>query len=184
MQPYSQNCNQFTVRSETAHDILAIRALNIEVFNGEKEANLVDRLRREKRFDPDMSLIAEDEHGQIVGHVLLSHIECITDSGPVKTGAIAPGAVKKDYRGLVLGRQLMLGILHQAKRHDFELLLLLARPKVYGRIGFSAKLAQKIESVYSGVGESFMALELKKGCIENSLFARASYPDAFAECDS
>lgn len=96
-----------------------------------------------------MSLLAEHLNGEIIGHVLLSEIECCTDAGSVKTGAIAPGAIKRKYRSLTVAKRLIGAVVDRARQHEFELPLLVARPRVYGRVGFSADLAQRIQSPYS-----------------------------------
>jgi putative acetyltransferase len=176
--------SDFHIRGETDDDLPAIRQLNINAFKQNNEADLIDRLRRENRFTHDMSIVAQHPEGQIIGHVLLSEIECHTDAGRVKTGAIAPGAIDLRYRSLKLAKALMDGLLHQARRYQFDLLLMVARPKVYRRVGFSAELAQKIQSPYSSAGSAFMALELRHGCIRNAAFAKAAYPRAFAKCDN
>ncbi|MBI1326283.1 MAG: GNAT family N-acetyltransferase [Alphaproteobacteria bacterium] len=173
----------FVIRTETAEDIAKIRQLNKDVFGQENEARLVDQLRDGGHFIPQMSLVAVSAQGEVTGHILLSEITGLTDKGPVKTGAIAPGAVAKQHRSLKLAKGLADCLLEQARLLEFELIMLLARPRVYNRLGFSAELARKIESVYSDAGDAFQALELKQGVISETAWARVTYTAPFVECD-
>jgi putative acetyltransferase len=56
--------------------------------------------------------------------------------------------------------------------------IVLGHPGYYPRFGFSAELAQKLESSYSGAGLAWMALELVPGTLDG-VRGKVRYPAAF-----
>jgi putative acetyltransferase len=162
------------VRPEQEEDRIAIDELHRLVFGGNVEAELVDRLRRERRVELSLVTIIG---GQIVGHILFSDLEAEIDGRSVKALALAPMAVVPVRQRQGIGTRLMRESLARLKRGQYEAVMVLGHETYYPRFGFSAELARKLASPFEG--DAFMAMELKPGALEGEQ-GSVVYPPAFA----
>ena len=94
------------VRAEVEGDFNAIDVVNLSAFEGEAEAQLVSELRGSEGFIPDLSLVAE-LNGRIVGHIVLSRVKLVSESGEREVLALGPMSVvpSQSHRGI--GTELM-----------------------------------------------------------------------------
>ena len=67
-----------TIRAEAPEDGQAIAEVTARAFGKEREARMVDAIRRSDGYVPELSLVAELE-GRIVGHVMLSYVSLASD---------------------------------------------------------------------------------------------------------
>ena len=146
------------IRPELEEDRAPIRELNRLVFGSDSEADLVDRLRRERRVELSLVCIIG---GQIVGHVLFSDLDAEIDGRSLKALALAPMAVVPMRQMQGIGTRLMRESLARLERGEFEAIVVLGHETYYPRFGFSAELARKLDSPFKT--DSFMALALKPG---------------------
>lgn len=154
------------IRPETPNDHDAIYAVNKRAFDErDAEPGLVDALRKTDRFIPELSLVAE-ENGQVVGHILFTHIHIETDSGPVPALSLAPMAVMPGYQNRGIGSALVRQGVEEAKRLGHAIVIVLGHVLFYPRFGFSAALAKDLECPYGDCGEAWMALELLPGALQ------------------
>lgn len=65
-----------TIRTESEKDINGIREVNERAFGRPSETELVDLLRADSAWIPDLSLVAELD-GRIVGHCLFSRTSIV-----------------------------------------------------------------------------------------------------------
>lgn len=140
------------VRSERTADREVIDRVVARAFGREDEARLVDRLRADG--DVMLSLVAEDDHGGVVGHVLLSRL-----SAPFRALALAPVSVSPERQNAGVGSALVRQALAEAAAAGWEAVFVLGEPAYYGRFGFTALLAAGFESPFAG--EHFMAIALR-----------------------
>jgi putative acetyltransferase len=159
------------IRPETTADLDAIRHVNRLAFGQDAEAQLVDALRDGGYVRA--SLVAE-KGGQIVGHVLFSHLPIVTEVRAVPALALAPLAVLPELQHQGIGSSLVRRGLDVCKEQGHRIVIVLGHPHFYRRFGFSSKLAVQLESPYSG-RESFMAVELVLGALDG-LMGRVQYP--------
>ena len=71
------NGDIITIRPETGNDFGEISEVVRLAFRDMPESDhtehlLVTRLRQSEAYVPDLSLVAEDSNGKIVGHIMLS----------------------------------------------------------------------------------------------------------------
>ena len=130
------------IRLEAPGDEPGVRHVNLAVFTGPEEADIVDRIRREA---PEgwHSLIAlgaagTPADGIVVGHLLLSPCPVEDDDGGVGATvlAIGPVAVLPELQSRGIGSALMSAAMSLAIARAVPALVLLGYPAYYGRFGF------------------------------------------------
>lgn len=161
------------IRPEMPADVEPIARVITAAFGQEDEAVLVARLRKEGHAR--LSLVAEFE-GRIVGHLLFSHLPIVTPQGTVSALALAPLAVVPELQSQGIGTALTRAGLDACRRAGHAIVIVLGHKHYYPRFGFSAELAQPLESPFAG--DSFMALELVPGAL-CGVRGRVEYPPAF-----
>lgn len=72
------------IRPERPGDEPAIRAVNDSAFEGPVQGRIVDEIRGTDRWIDGGSLVAEEEGGRIVGHLLLSEGDLVSGDGSVR----------------------------------------------------------------------------------------------------
>jgi putative acetyltransferase len=162
------------IRPERAADQEAIRQVNSLAFGQDAEARLVDALRA-GGFDR-VSLVAEKD-GQVVGHIMFSALQITTQHGTITALALAPLAVLPAYQHQGIGSSLVERGLELCRELGHRIVVVLGHPDFYPRFGFSSKLAERLESPYSG-GSSFMAAELVPGAL-GGVVGKVVYPPPF-----
>ena len=127
----------FRIRPESARDHEAIRAVNDAAFGGPAEGRLVDELRAEGLAR--ISLVAEDEQGRVIGHLLFSAIAIQTAEGSLDALSLAPMAVHPDRQRQGVGTALMRHGLDACQQAGHARVIVLGHPEFYHRFGFSAE---------------------------------------------
>ena len=162
------------IRPETEADHAAIREVNRLAFGGEEEARLVDALRAGGHAR--VFLVAEVD-GLIVGHVMFSTLPIVTPEGTIEALALAPLAVVPSHQRQGIGSMLAEEGLRACRDAGHRVVVVLGHPEFYPRFGFSAKLAERLRSPFSG--PAFMAVELVPGALDG-VGGEVGYPPPFA----
>lgn len=146
------------VRGEGAGDRWAVRAVNEAAFGGCDEADLVLRLHDEA--DALFGLVAEVE-GLLVGHVLFSRLPIEVGDRIVAAAALAPLAVLPGRQGQGIGSALVWQGLDRCRERRVSAVVVLGNPAYYGRFGFHAETAARLQTPWPG--PNLMAIELIPG---------------------
>jgi predicted N-acetyltransferase YhbS len=162
-----------TVREETPEDQEAIREVNRQAFGREDEARLVDALR--DGGYARLSLVAE-KVGRVVGHVLFSDLPIVMQAGTLHALALAPVAVLPDRQRQGIGSRLIQEGLRACAKAGHRAVVVLGHADYYPRFGFSAGMAERLKSPFSG--PAFMAMELTPGALEG-VTGKVRYPPPF-----
>ena len=162
-----------SIRPEAAGDLAAIGEVHRLAFGREDEGRLVDALRADGLAR--VSLVAE-EAGRVVGHVLFSALPIVTPGGTVEALALAPLAVVPSRQSRRIGSALVQEGLRACRDRGHRVVIVLGHPGFYPRFGFSAELAGRLTSPFSG--PAFMALELAPGALEG-VRGEVRYPPPF-----
>ena len=152
----------------------AVAALHRAAFGGPYEADLVERLRRDDLVAA--SLVALEDGGVVIGHVLFSDLPVEVDGAPVRAVSLAPMTVRLDRQGCGIGTRLVAEGLPILRERGRTAVVVLGHVRYYPRFGFSAELARKLASPFPG--EAFMALELVPGALAGRA-GSVRYPAAF-----
>ena len=123
------------IRPEQPADFDAIRAVVAAAFKSDVEAKLVDDIRADTCYRPELALVAEEDDG-IVGHVMVNH--CSLRDGHVvhSVGMLSPLAVRPDRQKDGIGSALVREVCARADAAGDPVVILEGSPAYYSRFGF------------------------------------------------
>ncbi|GIG71450.1 GNAT family N-acetyltransferase [Phytomonospora endophytica] len=120
------------IRRETPEDHRTVHAVHVEAFGRDLEADLLDRLRGDESWIPELSLVAADgDH--VVGHVVCTKA---TVGGAHTVLGLGPIAVDPSRQGARVGSLLVHTAVATADVLGYPLIVLLGDPAFYRRFGF------------------------------------------------
>jgi putative acetyltransferase len=125
------------IRREVPEDVGVIHSVTASAFarpgeDGPVEAPLVDWLRASPAWIPELSLVAVDSSGDVVGHVVCTR--ATVGSAPVL--ALGPLSVRPDWQRRGVGKALMHAVLGAGDALGEPLVALLGSTTYYPRFGF------------------------------------------------
>lgn len=161
------------IRAETPDDHAAIARVNDAAFGGADESALIARLRDQGLVAHSLVATRDD---RVIGHILMSALPTIVDGRDIRALALAPVAVTPGDQRRGVGAALIRAAIAAARADNWQAIIVLGHPAYYPRFGFSAALAAKLQSPFSG--PAFMALELQNGALAGSR-GQVKYPAAF-----
>lgn len=166
------------IRPETNSDTEVISQINDAAFEQTNEGQLIVQLRKTDAFIPQLSLLAQTEQGEVVGHILFSKI-IVQDGAVVHPSlALAPMSVLPHFQNKGIGSQLVRTGLERAKALGYGSVIVLGHPNYYPRFGFQVASTWSITAPFNVPDEVFMALELVAGGL-NGVKGTVVYPAAF-----
>ncbi|MEL6222347.1 MAG: N-acetyltransferase [Cyanobacteria bacterium J06627_8] len=163
------------VRPEQLEDYEAIAHLYTEAFDGNDEAELVERIRSSDRYCPSLTLVAEWD-GIVVGHLMLSHADLI-GTEVFKILILAPMAVTPEMQNRAIGSTLMRRAVAIADDQGEPLINVLGHPNFYPRFGFKKASLYGIEPPFAFPDEAFMVLRLNS--YQSHIRGKLQYPPTF-----
>ncbi len=166
-----------SIRQEGPADQQPIRLLNVAAFGGLDEARIVDEIRGTADWLDGGSLVAVDESGALVGHVLLSRGRLMGDGAEWAIGMIGPVAVAPESQRRGVGSALVRAAIERAEELGLPVLCLLGHVDYYPRFGFRPARSIGIEPPRPWSDESWLALALSTWVPE--MRGLASYPEPF-----
>ncbi len=169
------------VRPESSTDVAAIRSLNDAAFDGPVEGRIVDEIRGTDRWIDGGSLVAVDDAGSIVGHLLLSEGDLIGSDGRVvrRIWMVGPVAVDPSVQRRGIGSALMRAAIALATERGEPVLCLLGHADYYPRFGFEPARTLGIEAPRPWADANWLALRLPAW--QPSIRGTARFPPAFPE---
>jgi putative acetyltransferase len=169
------------IRTETAADVEAIRAVNDAAFGGDVESRLVAAIRASEHFIPELSLVAEVD-GVVVGHVLLSHVFLRGDPDRMIL-SLAPICVHPDHQNRNIGGKLIAAAFEAARRLGEDIIVLEGHPDYYPRFGFEPAVPAGIDKPNPRVpDEAFMVMFLAESA--RGTKGKLDYPQAFHDLNA
>lgn len=132
------------IRREAPGDAGAIRSVTAAAFArpGEgvpAEAPLVDQLRADPAWIPELSLVALGPDGDVIGHVLCTRATVTRTAGtdgPAPVLGLGPLSVRPDWQRRGVGKALVHAVLGAADALGEPLVVLLGSTGYYPRFGF------------------------------------------------
>ncbi|HIH74470.1 MAG TPA: N-acetyltransferase [Methanosarcina sp.] len=168
------------VRSENPSDYPAITEVNNLAFGQPAEGKLVENLRKNPKFVPELSLVAEVD-GKIVGYILFFPVKIKSGTGEEKeTISLAPLAVRPEFQKQGIGSELIKEGLKACLQLGYDSVIVLGHPEYYPNFGFEPTEKWGIKDPFGAPTEAFMALELKEGALEGT-GGVVEYPEEFLD---
>ena len=100
------------------------------------EHNYLNELRKKESFIPELSLVAENGDGALIGQVVLYKTIIATPQGELTELLLSPICVHPDYFRRGIARAMVEESLRIAGKMGFKAVFLCGDPKIYGKLGF------------------------------------------------
>ena len=125
------------IRSETPQDYAVIADINTRAFAEQSGVGVIPSLSRHRNlFDPDLSLVAEDDQGNVVGHALFSPVNIRLMGESLRVVALGPIAVDPPAQRTGVGGALIERGHELARAKGYSFCFLLGHPSYYPRLGY------------------------------------------------
>ena len=156
--------------------------MNDLAFGKPAEGKLVEKLRKNPKFIPELSLVAEID-GKIVGHILFYPVVIKSGAGDeeyeeYKIISLAPLSVRPEFRKQGIGGRLIKEGLEACRKLGYGSVIVLGHPEYYPKFGFEPASKWGIKDPFGAPEKAFMALELKEGTLEG-VSGVVEYPEEF-----
>ncbi|MCG7337999.1 N-acetyltransferase [Staphylococcus sp. ACRSN] len=148
------------------------------VESNHDEQELVVRLRESPEYNYELEVVAKNENGDVVGHIMLSEIKIVNDTKSYTALALAPLSVVPEYRKKGLGKALIQAVEERVKALDYTTIIVLGDPNYYSRFGYEEAKAYDIISPFNVPSEYFMVKFLWDQLIDRPN-GTVVYSDAF-----
>ncbi|MCX5209210.1 N-acetyltransferase [Kitasatospora sp. NBC_00240] len=160
-------------RVETPEDAPATRRVHMAAFPGPDEADLVDALRRDPAWLPELSVVAVDKGGLVIGHALLTRLRVGDGDGL----ALAPVAVAPEWQRKGVGELVVRAALTAADEAGERVVVVLGDPDYYGRFGFAPAVEHDLSGPFEVPDSYFQALTLS--AYDGGPSGLCCYPEPF-----
>ena len=131
------------------------------------EADYLNGIREKDAFIPELSLVAENSEGKLVGQIVLYKTAIATEEGERTELLLSPISVHPDHFRRGIARAMIEEALRIAKGIGFGAVFLCGDPDIYGRLGFSPSYRYNIfhKNDVSKTAEWSMVRELYDGAL-------------------
>jgi len=132
------------------------------------EPDYLNDLRNKDSFIPDLSLVAENSDGTVIGQIVLYKTAIATPDGELTELLLSPISVHPDYFRRGIARAMIEESLKIAKELRFKAVFLCGEPEIYGKLGFFPSYRYNIfhKDDISKTAEWSMVRELYSGSLD------------------
>lgn len=174
---------EVTIRKSLPRDFETISHVVEQAFrdvemSDQNEHILVGRLRVSDAYVPELSIVAENKSGQIVGHILVTKIRIVEGKNSEGSLALAPVSVLPIFQNQGIGSRLIKAALEKARELGFQSVIVLGHPDYYPKFGFRKAADWGIHPPFDVPENVFMALELVAGSLDQ-VSGVVEYPEPF-----
>ena len=145
-----------------------------------QEHHLVDKLHKSDTYIPELSLVAKTDKGEIVGYILLTKVEIVSESGVQTSLAVAPLAVLPEYQNKGIGEMLLKEAHKRAASLGYETAVLLEHKDSYPRVSYCKAADYGITFPFDVPSEYCQVIELIPDALK-SIKGMVRYPAVFFE---
>lgn len=126
------------IRPEKPSDFAAIATVVQRAFESDVEPRLIEAIRADACYRPELALVAEDDVGNVVGHVMISHADLRDDERGTtqRIAMLSPLAVAPDKQRQGIGSALVREVTARADALGDRVVVLEGSPRYYPRFGF------------------------------------------------
>jgi len=171
--------SEIIYRSERPNDYEGISKINDLAFGRPNEGKLIEALRSNEEFIPELSLVA-DRDGMLLGHILFYPIHI--DGGGKKHPclSLAPLAVLPEYQSKGIGGELTKIGLIKSREAGYDTILVIGHPSYYPKFGFVTASGKDIQCPFPAPDEAFMLIELREGALDGKS-GMGVFPNEYSE---
>lgn len=128
----------------------------------------LNEIRQKDVFIPELSLVAENDDGAIVGQIVLYKTTITTSGGELIQLLLSPICVRPDYFRRGIARTMVDEALGIAKNMGFGAVFLCGYSEIYGKMGFVPTYRYNIfhKDDASKIAEWSMVRELYEGALD------------------
>ncbi len=160
------------IRQEKRSDYDEVYALVKASFattsdSDDSEADYLNDVRKKDTFIPQLSLVAEDKDGKIIGQIVLYKTAIDTPTGKLFELLLSPISVHPEYFRQGIARTLMQEAFGIAKNLGYKAVFLCGDPTFYRKVGFKPTYEYEIFHVNDKNAEWSMVTELNEGSLHN-----------------
>ncbi len=137
-----------------------------EVSDG-KEQDFVLELRARNTYVEELEFVAQDDDGELIGHIMFSKQLVNLQQGEVNALLVAPLCVKLSQRNCGIGTKLMQYGFVQAEKLGYNTAFLIGNPEYYKRFGFKQTGVWHIKNTTGLPDKYVMAAEIVKNSLDN-----------------
>jgi predicted N-acetyltransferase YhbS len=129
------------IRQETASDYDEVYRLVKTAFvtssdSDGTEPDYLNELRKKDVFIPELSLVAENDDGKLIGQIVLYKTAIVTTCGELSELLLSPISVHPDYFRRGIARLMTEEALRIAGEMGFRAVFLCGDPEIYKKLGF------------------------------------------------
>lgn len=178
--------SKVSIRQETTEDHQKVFQLLEEAFKDQEfsdhsEHDLVQRLRSDVRFVPELSMVAE-MNNKLAGYILLTEIFIAGPESSHKSLALAPLAVSTPFQRKGIGSELMLHAHEKARALGYTSIVVIGHEDYYPKFGYEPAHEFKITFPFKVPERNAFVLELEKDALLG-VEGKVVYADAFLEAE-
>lgn len=172
-----------TIRQERPGDLPNILDLVKKAFEDVAESNhqeqyLVERLHDADTFIPELSLVAVNSKGNIVGYILLTKVKIVSADSTTVSLAVAPLAVHPAYQNNRIGGMLIEEAHQMARTMGYGSAVLLGHKDYYPHFGYLKAIDYDIRFPFDAPQECCMVIELLPDAL-SGIAGTVHYPECF-----
>jgi len=142
------NLDKIKIRQETptdydeVYELLKISFATNDTTDGEWD--YLNEVRKKDTFIPELSLIAEDENGKIIGQIVLYKMTIRTQNENVTELLLSPICVHPDYFRREIARAMVEKSFRIAREMGYKAVFLCGEPEIYTKLGFKPSFEHNI----------------------------------------
>lgn len=148
-------------------------------YSSHTEQFIVEKLREDEAFIPELSLVAELD-GELVGYIILSKIQIDNGQQLFDALTLGPVAVVPRLHGKSIGSQLIKEVHKRAENLGHEVIILLGHKDYYPRFGYELTQKYGIALPFDANPENCMVIGLTPNAL-TGISGKVIYSKPFLE---
>lgn len=178
--------SKVSIRQETTEDHQKVFQLLEEAFKNEefsdhREHYLVQRLRNDAKFIPELSMVAEIDN-KLAGYILMTEAFIAGPEGSQKTLALAPIAVSIAFQKKGIGSKLMRYAHEKARELGYTSIVVIGHEDYYPKFGYQPAHIFGITFPFKVPEGNAFVMELEKDALLG-VQGKVIYANTFLEAE-
>ncbi|WP_158796184.1 GNAT family N-acetyltransferase [Pedobacter sp. L105] len=152
-------------------------------YSNHREQLMVERLRNSDSFVPELSIVAENEHQEIVGHIMLTKMHIQNKGIDYSALTLAPLSIIPSYQNKGIGSKLVMESHRIAADLGFKFIAILGIPNYYPKFGYELTSRYDISLPIKIAKSNSLIISLIDHDFSEIIGGTIKYSDEFFEKD-